>query len=362
MNKDKLKSIMVTVDATIKEAMQKLNETAEKILFVVEKENRLAGVVTDGDIRRGIISDYQLTTPLSKIMKTNFISIESGCHELHKKAKELMQKNRIEKIPVVNKEGFLEDVIAWIDLLEGGRQSIEGSLLPNQVVIMAGGRGTRLDPFTKILPKALIPLGEKPIIEHIMDRFFKSGFHRFLLLVNYKKEMMKMYFRENRLPYNIELAEEDNYLGTAGGLSLVRELITETFILTNCDTILEVDYTDIMKWHKQRRCLITVIGLHKEITVPYGVITMNNGKPVTIDEKPKYDLFVNTGAYVLEPDVFKFIGDDEAIDMDKLISRINETHYEEIGIYPYWGKWFDVGQWDEYRRSLRYLDGEGKNV
>lgn len=354
----KLKFLLIKGETTIKEAMKKLSETAEKILFVIDRENRLVGVVTDGDIRRGIVGDCQLTTPVKNIMKRNFIFLNTGCPDLYIRAKELMQKHRIERIPVVNDEGLLEDVIAWIDYLDGETRNPEPTLQRNKVIIMAGGKGTRLDPFTKIIPKPLIPLGDKPIIEHIMGLFYKNGFHTFLLLVNYKKEMIKMYFSETRLPYTIELIEEHDYLGTAGGLSLIKNHIKETFIVTNCDTILEGDYADILEWHKQRKYFLTIVGSHKEITVPYGVLTINNGKPVTIDEKPRYDLFINTGTYILEPDVFEFIDEDEALDMDKLISRINGSHCDRIGIYPYWGKWLDLGQWDEYRKSLKYLEFE----
>jgi NDP-sugar pyrophosphorylase family protein len=223
---------------------------------------------------------------------------------------------------------------------------------------MAGGKGTRLDPFTKIIPKPLIPLKDKPIIEHIMDRYFSRGFNRFVVIVNYKKEMIKLYFAENNLPYSIEFVEEPDYYGTAGGLYLLKDTINDTFVVVNCDTILESDYQSILHWHREKKYLITIVGAHKEIAVPFGVLKMDNGMLIDIDEKPNYDIFVNTGTYFLEPDVINLIGKNEQLCMDELIRRVGRESPDKVGVYPHWGGWFDVGQWDEYRKSLRYMEFE----
>ena len=355
MNKAKLQSLLIPPDTTVKQTMQKMNETAGKILFVVDRDDRLLGTVTDGDIRRGIINGKPLTVEISEIMTIKFISLGSDCHDIQKKAKELMQQNLIEHIPVVNERGIIIDVISWVDYLADDDSDKNKPLLQNPVIIMAGGKGTRLDPFTKILPKPLIPLGNKPIIEHVMDHFYKNGFHEFILILNYKKEMIKMYFGENKLPYNISFVEESDYCGTAGGLSLLKNTLKQTFIVTNCDTILEGDYIDFFNWHQERRNLMTIVGSHKEIAVPYGVLNMGDGSLLGIDEKPKIDLFVNTGTYIFEPVILDLINENEHIDMDKLITKVKASHNERVGVFPHWGGWFDIGQWDEYRKSLKYI-------
>ena len=362
MNKAKLQSLLISPDTTIKQAMQKLNETAAKILFVVDTDSRLLGTVTDGDIRRGIINGKQLTSDVSNIMTAKFISVNSECHNVQKEAKELMHQNLIEHIPVVNEQGLIVDVISWVDYLADDDHNKSQSFLQTPVIIMAGGKGTRLDPFTKILPKPLIPLGNKPIIEHIMEHFYKNGFNNFILILNYKKEMIRMYFSENTPSYNLEFIYEDDYLGTAGGLSLLKNRLTDAFIVTNCDTILEGDYRDFFDWHNDRKNLMSIVGSHREITVPYGVLNMKNGSLVEINEKPMFDLFINTGTYVFEPEVLDFINPNEHLDMDKLIGRVKASHENKIGVYPYWGKWFDIGQWDEYRRSLKYLGETAEDV
>lgn len=253
----------------------------------------------------------------------------------------------------------MEDIIARSDYLDPKGKEYGCEYFPqHKIVIMAGGKGTRLDPFTKIIPKPLIPLKDKPIIEHIMDRYYSRGFNQFVILVNYKKEMIKLYFTENKLPYNIEFIEECDYYGTAGGLYLLKDTIKDTFVVVNCDTILESDYRGILYWHREKKYLITIIGSHKEIIVPFGVLKMDNGIFIDIDEKPNYDIFVNTGTYFLEPEVISLISENEQLGMDELIRRVSKESPDKVGVYPHWGGWFDVGQWDEYRKSLRYMELE----
>jgi NDP-sugar pyrophosphorylase family protein len=176
-------------------------------------------------------------------------------------------------------------------------------------------------------------------------------------VVNYKKEMIKTYFSETGLPYTVEFVEEQKYYGTVGGLFLLKGELNSTFVLTNCDTILEGNYLGFLKWHKEKRNLLTIIGSHKEITLPYGVLDMNNGSFIGIDEKPKFDLFINTGTYLCEPELFTFIKENEHLDMDKLLDRIKAAYKDRIGVYPHWDGWFDIGQWDEYRESLKKIGG-----
>lgn len=357
MEIEKLKSLLIAPTATVKEAIHKLNETGDKILFVSDERGKVLGAVSDGDVRRGIIAGTQLTATVDSIMKRQFIFVRDDCPDMKKEAKKLMQHHVIEQIPVLDQDGIITDVLLWIDFLAAEILSERKTVpvIDSPVIIMAGGRGTRLDPFTKILPKPLIPLGDKPIIEHIMDRFFENGFSNFKLIINYKKEMIKAYFSEKSLPYAIEFLEEKEFCGTAGGVSLLRDCIKDTFLVTNCDTLLSGSYLDYIKWHKEQTNVMTIVGSHKEVTVPYGVLCMNNGALVNIDEKPKIDLFINTGTYIMDPEVFRFINEGEYLDMDKLIIKIKTAFPDRIGVYPHWGGWFDIGQWDEYKKSLREL-------
>ncbi|MFQ5354773.1 MAG: sugar phosphate nucleotidyltransferase, partial [Thermodesulfobacteriota bacterium] len=320
MDIEKIKSLSVPVDISLKDAIKNLNNTAEQILFVVDKRRRLKGTVTDGDIRRALINGRKFTTTMKEIMREDFVSIFSDKPGYKEKARALMDRHMVAHIPVLDRKGVIVNVCSLVDCLGGEetRTGAEKIRLHNPVVIMAGGMGSRLDPFTRILPKPLIPVGDKPVVEHIMNRFHRNGFHRFVLVVNYKKEIIKMYFSEADLPYEVQCMEEEDYYGTAGGLTLLKERIKESFIVTNCDTILENSY-DFLAWHKERKNLLTIVGSPKEFVIPYGVLSLNNGTFQGIDEKPSVDLFINTGSYVFEPDVFDFIKDREHMDMDNLI-------------------------------------------
>jgi dTDP-glucose pyrophosphorylase/predicted transcriptional regulator len=355
MNAERLKLFLIQQDDSIKQAMLQLTQEGIKILLILDANQKLTGTLTDGDIRRGITSGVELSTEIAEIMARNFLSVNINDMNVRQKARDLMQKHHIEYVPIIDDERKLVDIVSWHDYFTLEPSKIVHALLQNPVVIMAGGKGTRLDPFTKILPKPLIPLGEKPIVEVIMDRFYEQGFHRFKLVINHKKEMIRLYFCENKQPYEIELIEENDYCGTVGGLFLLKEKIDDTFILTNCDTLIDGDYGDFLNWHRERKNILTIVGSHKEVTVPYGVLSMTNGALTEMIEKPKYDLFVNTGTYVMEPDIFHYIGDNENIDIDKLILKLQSNMEAKVGVFPSWGRWFDIGQWDEYRNTLKSM-------
>ena len=355
MDKAKLRTILISSDTTLKESMQKLNDTAEQILFVIDKDDNLLGTVTDGDIRRGLINGFKFSDKVEEVMFKQFISFfydEPGKKE---KAQKIMIKEKIEQIPILDKNKKIMDVILWTDIF-GEKESVkQKQFLTNNVVIMAGGKGTRLDPFTKILPKPLIPIGDKPIIEIIMDKFYKQGFQNFIFTLNYKKEYIKMFLRENSFPYKIDWVEEDDFMGTAGSLSLLKGKINEPFFVLNCDIILNADYTDIIKWHKENNNLVTLIGCHKEVKVPYGILELDNGILKSFIEKPNYDVIINTGVYILEPEIISMIPDNKSTNMNTLIEDVSKKG--KVSVYPIHDGWMDVGQWEEYRNSLREMGG-----
>jgi NDP-sugar pyrophosphorylase family protein len=262
--------------------------------------------------------------------------------------------DRLYAIPVLDELDRIADILFWYDFFENHPHEprvVES--LTNHVVIMAGGKGERLDPFTKILPKPLIPFGDKPIIERIMDNFNKYGFVNFILTLNYKKELIKMYMRENQFPYNVEWIEEDDYLGTAGSLGHLKDKLKETFIVCNCDILLESDFRNILLWHKGEKALVTLVGCHKEMVIPYGTLEMDDGRLKTINEKPTQDIVINTGVYIMEPEVISLITPGERVDMNHLIERAQRKG--KITVYPICDGWFDIGQWKEYKDSLYLL-------
>lgn len=357
MDREKLKTLLVSKNTMIKQAMQRLNETGERILFVVDEHNRLLGTLTDGDVRRGLLTGSEFVDNINRVMSRQFFSFAPKDPDKIEKARMVMINKKIEQIPILNKKGVIVDIILWTDIFAPKSAEKEKKTFTNPVVIMAGGKGTRLAPFTRILPKPLIPLDEKPVIEVIMEKFHDKGFYNFIYTLNYRKEYIKAFLRENNFPYTIEWVEEDEFMGTAGSLSLLKDKINETFFVSNCDIILNADFADILNWHREERNLITLLGCHKEIKIPYGILELKRGKLNNINEKPNYDVIINTGVYILEPEIISLIPKNKPIDMNVLIGLASKKN--KISVYPVSGGWFDVGQWDEYANNLKGLQLSG---
>ncbi len=350
MNRSDVAKLFIQASISLKQALQILNETAEKILFVVDDQTKLLGTVTDGDVRRGIIRGLEFEAEIENIMNRNFISIRYDSNDIMAKARQLMVEKKLESIPILDEDGKIADLIFWIDILGEKQKTGPRKRHTNPVVIMAGGKGTRMDPFTRILPKPLIPIGDKPVIELIMEKFNECGFSKFIYTLNYKKEYLKLYLKENRFQYDIEWVEEDDFLGTAGGLSLLKNKIAETFFLTNCDSLLSADFEDILKWHYEHKAAMTIVGCHNEVNIPFGVLQLSNGRVDRILEKPVHHVIINTGVYVMEPDVLSLIPDEKHMNMNELIDTLAKEG--KIAVYPIYDGWLDVGQWDEYIKNI----------
>ncbi len=269
--------------------------------------------------------------------------------------KEMMIDQKLESIPVVDGARRLVDVHLW-EVIFGHGQRMEMPKIDLPVVIMAGGKGARLDPFTRILPKPLLPIGEKPVVEIIMDNFYASGCRTFHLVLGYKSEMIRSYFDNISLPYKIGYVHEKEALGTAGGLKLIHKDMPKTFFVSNCDIIIKADYQDIYGFHKKNKCDITVVGSMNHFKIPYGVLKIDgNGRLNDIDEKPEYDLLVNTGMYILERSVLKMIPKGASLDFTDLIKLVKNNN-GRVGVYPVSEKaWLDVGQWEKYRETVKCL-------
>ena len=356
MDTNKIKLLTIRTSTNLKHAMQKLDETAERILFVLGEDDKLLGTITDGDIRRGLLNACDFSEKIGKVMSRSFVSIIQDEADKNEKAKVLMIKGKIEQIPVLSESGQIVDVLLWTDIF-GKREILEQKQsFPNNVVIMAGGKGTRLDPFTKILPKPLIPIGDKPIVEHIMEKFYKYGFSRFIYTLNFKKEYLKLYFRENNFPYMIDWVEETDFLGTAGSIHLLKDKVDEPFFVVNCDSLLDVNFEDVLCWHQEHDAFITIVGCHNEVKIPFGVLELSNGRLENISEKPVHDMIINTGVYVMDPRVISFIPTGRHMDMNSLIELVMEK--EKVSVYPISNGWFDLGQWSEYKRSIEKIEAK----
>ena len=341
---------LVDEDNTMIEAMRLLDKAAKKVLFVTDN-GKLIAAITDGDVRRWILKKGNLEARVKDIANYNPKYLKEKDKAL---AREYMKKHSIEALPILNDENEIISVVFINDRDIGVKKDLD---IP--VVMMAGGFGTRLYPYTKILPKPLIPIGEIPIAEHIINRFNKYGCRDFFLVVNHKKNMIKAYFNEIEKDYKITYVDEEKPLGTGGGLSLLKGIIDSTFILSNCDILIEEDYEKIYKFHKKENNVITMVCSLKKIRIPYGVIEIGqHGEIEKMKEKPELSFFTNTGMYIVEPEVVKGLKDNQVIGFPDIIEKFKQAG-EKMGVYPIGeNNWLDMGQLDSMEEMRRRLEKE----
>ena len=339
---------LISEEFTVSQAVRAIDEGKRKVVFCL-RGDRLSGCFTDGDMRRYILRDGDMRKPVSQAMNPEPISFPLSREE---EARNFIRNSGTVAVPILDGRGSVVRIF-----FRGDDTSIV-RLLPEPVplVVMAGGKGTRLYPFTKILPKPLIPIGETPILDQIIDRFGQCGVKDVYLVLNHKRNMIKAYYNEARLPYNIRFAEEEQPLGTGGGLALLRGEIKGTFFLSNCDCLLDADYTCMYEYHKVHRNALTFILAAKRVGIPYGVVDLDQeGTVKTIQEKPSYDFLVNTGIYLAEPCVIDCVEDGEHIDMPDIAKRLMARGHR-VGGYPITEKsWLDMGQFSELQNMMKEL-------
>lgn len=352
MENRNLENYTCTEDTTVVEAMTKIDISAKGILFVVTSDGILIGTVTDGDIRRWLIKTADMTAPIKKLMNCSPKFLFQADQE---KAAQLMKEKVITAVPIVNADQKVLDIVFAKDYNEKKKQK-SNTLRGTDVIIMAGGKGTRLYPYTKILPKPLIPIGDVPILEHITNRFSEYGIEDFYLTVNYKKGMIKSYFNELDIPYRIHYVEEDKPLGTAGSIKLIEHVFEEPVIVTNCDILIDADYSDILAYHKKSGNVLTVVSALKNVEIPYGVLhTKEQGIVTSMEEKPKLSYFVNSGMYVLNPELIEKIPQDTFFHMTDLVDLLMQEG-KQVGMYPVSEESFlDMGEFEEMRRMEEKL-------
>ena len=350
-----MKDIKIQPQTTIKEAMEALDKTAEKVLLVVDDNQALIGTLTDGDMRGHILKGHNLNGTIEEAFHSNPIFIFQADFDPDK-VKAVFLENKIDLIPILDQNHKVVDFITWEKAFGNNRKS-ENRKLDVPVVIMAGGKGTRLEPFTRVLPKPLIPVGDKPVIDHIIDRFRAYGISEFYLTIHHMSKILRAYFEEKAPDYSVEFTEEIEPRGTAGSLKFLADKLSRPFFMSNCDIIIEADYADVYRFHTKNSYDITLVASAKQFNIPYGICELNGGGSLEqIREKPEYNFLVNTGLYMLNPDVLELIP-DKLFHLTHLIAKVKKKG-GQIGVYPVSEKaWIDVGQWAEYRNALQVIEG-----
>ncbi len=346
--KQRLEQRSISKDEPIIVAMRQMDRLDCKLLMVT-KDDDYFGIVSVGDIQRAIIANSPLETKVGDILRDNLRLAKIG--DPFDDIQSMMLQFRTEFMPVLDAEGGLADVYFWDDIFSSRPPNKKQINLP--VVLMAGGKGTRLKPFSNVLPKPLFPMGEKTIIEMIIDRFCDVGCDNFLMSVNYKADFIRAYFNQiEDARYSIEFFEEPKPLGTAGSLTLVKDQIDRTFFVSNCDIIIDTDYSEILDYHRAHHNEITLVAAMQHHQIPYGTLeTAEGGRLVSIHEKPETTHMINAGMYLIEPQVIEEIPANTFFHITHLVEAIMKRG-GSVGVFPVSEKsWTDIGEWRTFTEA-----------
>lgn len=345
-----LQDYIASENTKIIDAMNTINKAGKGIIFVCDGMY-LKGVVTDGNIRRYILNNGDLNDCIKKVANYSPQYIMQN-QEIN--SKKYMKDNHISALPIVNER----HEIVSIDFLNFNKV-YKNTDLDLPVIIMAGGKGTRLAPFTQVLPKPLIPIGNETITERIIKQFRLFGCDKFDIIVNYKKNLIKAYFQELDKDYSVSFIEEEEFLGTGGGLELLKGKYDSTMIVTNCDILIDEDYGEIVDYHKKNQNILTMICSMKNIEIPYGIVELEKDeRMIRLKEKPDFSFMANTGMYIIEPEFLDYIPNNTFIHITEIIEKC-AANDENVGIYPIsTNAWMDMGQMDELERMLHNFERE----
>lgn len=342
--------LLVPGSTKVREALSIIESGGAQIVLVVDQAQRLIGTVTDGDVRRGLIAGEKLDSSVDKIMNTSFCFIRQG--DGIQRAIEMMRSHKIRQVPVVDSECRVVDV-ALQDALAA---SVE---LPNAVVIMAGGKGTRLRPYTKQCPKPMLLVDDKPMLQILLEQFIARGFRLFYFSVNYLKEQIIDFFGDGTSwGVKIFYLIEDEPLGTAGSLKLLPHSIKDPFVVMNGDVLTKVNFDHLLAFHLENGSKATICVREHVTTIPFGVVQAKGGALVGFEEKPSYCQLVNAGIYVVNPELLSLLGPREFTDMPALLQMAQQAEFN-VAVFPIHEYWLDVGRPETLRQAHQeWSEGE----
>ena len=326
---------IVKINTPIRIAIEQLNKVGIKIALVLDENYRLLGTISDGDFRRGMLSGLTLEDTVEKIMNKNPRTVNEGTSRLE--IFKLMNDTKILQIPIVDRDNFVIGLHLWDDISVQAKYS-------NIMVIMAGGKGSRLHPQTENRPKPMLLVAGIPILEHIIKRARSQGFNHFIIAINYLGQIIEDYFKDgHKFGVKIEYLHEDIPLGTAGALSLLSHKPERAFIVTNGDVITDINYSDFLEYHTVQNAAATVAVHTHEFQIPYGVVQINGLEVESYEEKPIVSSLINAGVYALDPDILDFITEPRFRDMPELLD-ISRDLKKKVIVYPLHESWIDIGR------------------
>ncbi len=342
----KIKNSLVSPNSNLLEALEKLEKTACKLIIVVNKSNKILGILTDGDLRKYVLSNKSLTVSVSQVMNKNYFSI--NVKDKTEKGFLLMKKHRLTHIPVLDDQKIVRDILSFDQLISEEQVS-------NPVVIMAGGKGMRMRPFTNDCPKPMLRVNGIPILEIIIKKFIKQGFDTFFISVNYLKEQIIDYFKDGEaFGIKIEYLIEDEPLGTAGSLKLLDITSNDPLIIMNGDLLTEINFRELINFHNENQSEATMAVLEYEYSIPYGVVEVEKNNLVNFKEKPSYQYLINAGIYIVHPRSLKYLKINEYAEMPDLLNKL-KNHNARVSVYKLKEFWLDIGSKESYREAYKYL-------
>lgn len=336
------KDVLINSDTTLLRAIEIIDAGSLQIALVVDDSNRLIGTVSDGDVRRAILKGTSFDKSVGQIMFTE--PTVAGLDVSRDEIVSTMRTKQLKQIPIVDKDGCVVGLHLWDDLIDQPKKD-------NIVVLMAGGLGSRLGSLTENCPKPLLRVGNKPVLETILENCIEYSFNRFYISVNYKADMVKEYFGDgSRWGVEINYLEEKKRLGTAGALGLLSETPTLPVLVMNADVLTKINFKHLMDFHEEHKSVATMCVREYEFQVPFGVVQLDSYRLKNIVEKPVHQFFVNAGIYVLNPEVVSMIPSNEYFDMPALFDKLLEKK-SETAVFPIREYWLDIGRKADFERA-----------
>lgn len=340
--KEPLEAILISENASVRDAMQAIDRGAVQIALVVDDERRLIATVTDGDIRRGLLGGHSMDTCVRELMRNQPVTVPEGGE--HAAAIALMRKLVIHHVPVVDEQGRVVSLQCADDLISSERSE-------TSIVLMAGGLGSRLRPLTETVPKPMLPIGGRPILETIIRNFTNQGYRKFFIAVKHRKEVLQDHFGSGTaFDAEIQYLEEKNRLGTAGALSLLPETPSRPFIVMNSDVLTSVRFENLLRFHSEKQSVATMCAREYTTHIPYGVVTTEGSRLTKLTEKPSHTYFVNAGIYALSPSVLEAIPAGTHLDMPDLFQSILDQE-QTASVFPIGEYWIDIGRSEDLAQA-----------
>ncbi|NVJ64145.1 MAG: NTP transferase domain-containing protein [Flavobacteriaceae bacterium] len=358
MIEDNISQLFITADKTVLDALKQMDRVAKKLLILVDEESTYQNLISVGDLQRAVINNVPLSAKIAELkIDAKWVCNKSDSFSYIKR---VMAKIRCDFMPVVDEHKKVIAIHYWNNVFGGADRYKSKGCKAIPVVVMAGGKGTRLKPISNVLPKPLTPVGKRTILEEIIGQFQAVGCDKFHLSVNYKKELIQYFvdgFKSD--DYSVDYVCESKPLGTAGSLALLRDKIDSTFFVTNCDILINQNLDEVLDYHRRNCNKITLIAALKHHKLSYGTLkTGEDGVLLALEEKPEFTFKINTGVYLLEPEVFEFLQDDEYMDITDLIEAVKSSG-GQVGVFPISDKsWMDIGEWPEYIKTVHSLSDD----